>query len=146
MVGNHHLARAITDASWGEFSRQLAYKAEWYGCELVVAPRFFASSKTCSKCGIKRDELSLAVRVFSCGQCGLVADRDTNAAANLAAWGECELGARETRLRTPKCGAGTPMPAEDRALAITSRDGETQSATPAPVGQKREPVRTDSSA
>ena len=51
MVKNHHLARSINDAAWGQLGSQLRYKADWYGATLVVAPRFFASTKTCSSCG-----------------------------------------------------------------------------------------------
>jgi IS605 OrfB family transposase len=90
LVKNHHLARSINDAAWGELGSQLRYKAEWYGAILVVAPRFFASTKTCSSCGWVWQEMTLADRVFVCQRCDLVADRDINAAANLAAWGEAE--------------------------------------------------------
>jgi putative transposase len=62
----------------------LAYKTEWYGSHLVVAPRFFASSKTCSACGAVKDELDLSERVYRCAECGMVLDRDLNAARNLA--------------------------------------------------------------
>jgi putative transposase len=145
LLGNHRLAFAISDASWGTFSRQLAYRASWYGCELLVAPRFFASTKTCSACGTKRKVMSLSERVFVCERCGLVTDRDRNAAANLAAWGESELAARESRSRTPKCEAGSTMP-EERALAVTWCDSETRSTIPATsVGQKREPAQARSS-
>jgi len=145
LLGNHRLAFAIADASWGTFLNQLTYKAGWYASELLVAPRFFASTKTCSACGATR-EMSLSERVYVCERCGLVADRDGNAAANLAAWGESELRARESRSRTPKCEAGSTTPVEDRALAVTSRDGETRTAIPAhPVGQKREPAQARSS-
>jgi putative transposase len=84
MLKNHHLAQAIGDAGFGEFRRQLAYKAAWYGCEVLVASRWEPSSKTCSGCGWVDDDLSLADRTFRCEQCGLVADRDLNAAINLA--------------------------------------------------------------
>ena len=76
-----------------------------YGATLVVAPRFLASTKTCSSCGLLCEEMTLAVRIFHCQHCGLVADRDTNAAANLAAWGEAEQ-CSATQARTPKHGAG----------------------------------------
>ncbi len=88
MVKNHHLARSIYDAAWGQLASQLRYKADWYGATLVVAPRFFASTKTCSSCGWVCQEMTLAQRIFHCQQCGLTADRDTNAAANLAVWGD----------------------------------------------------------
>jgi putative transposase len=85
MVKNHALALSISDAAWGELVRQITYKARWYGTEVVVADRWFASSKTCSSCGAVRETLSLAERTFAC-PCGLVIDRDVNAAINLAHW------------------------------------------------------------
>jgi len=88
LMNNRSLARAIADASWAEFARQLHYKAAWFGAELAVANRWFPSSKTCSRCGMVNPQLSLADRVFACDACGLITDRDRNAAANLAAWAE----------------------------------------------------------
>lgn len=87
MLANHRLARAIADASWGEFRRQLQYKEAWRGGEVVVADRWFPSSRLCRACGTVRGDLTLADRVFTCG-CGYSADRDCNAAANLARWGQ----------------------------------------------------------
>lgn len=84
MLANRKLARVVSDAAFGEFRRQLTYKAAWYGTELVVADRWFASSKTCSGCGTLHAELTLTVRVYDCSACGLVLDRDVNAAINLA--------------------------------------------------------------
>jgi putative transposase len=80
--------RAIADAGWAELARQLTYKTAWFGGELVVCDRWFASTKTCSACGTRMLEMSLAERTFSCGGCGLLLNRDRNAAANLAAWAE----------------------------------------------------------
>jgi len=88
LLRNGPLARAIGDAAWSEFTRQLAYKAEWFGAELVVCDRWFPSSRTCSRCGKTRERMGLAERVFRCDACELVVDRDRNAAANLAAWAE----------------------------------------------------------
>ncbi len=84
MLRNHHLAQAIGDVGCGEFRRQLTYKAPWYGCQVVVASRWEPSSKTCSGCGWMDDDLSLADRTFCCEHCGLVIDRDLNAAFNLS--------------------------------------------------------------
>ncbi len=86
MVRNRHLARSISDAAMGELSRQVHYKARWHGVEVRVADRFFPSSKTCSGCGDVRNDLDLSTRTYSCGVCGLVLDRDLNAAINLARW------------------------------------------------------------
>jgi putative transposase len=84
MLKNHHLAQAIGDVGFGEFRRQLAYKAAWYGCRVLVASRWERSSKTCSSCGWVDEDLSLADRTFLCEDCGQVLDRDLNAALNLA--------------------------------------------------------------
>jgi len=86
MVRNRHLARAISDAGFGELRRQLIYKAAWYGSELVIADRFSPSSKRCSACGEVREHLTLAERIFACGACGFELDRDHNAALNLLWW------------------------------------------------------------
>ena len=86
MVKNRHLASSISDAAMGELSRQLLYKARWHGVEVRVADRWFPSSKTCSCCGVVRNDLDLSTRTYSCGVCGLVIDRDLNAAINLARW------------------------------------------------------------
>ena len=80
------LSRSLADASFGELRRLLTYKCRWYGSELVVADRFFPSSKTCSRCGTVRSQLGLGDRVFTCPACGLRIDRDLNAAINLAGW------------------------------------------------------------
>ena len=83
MVKNRHLARPIADMGFFEFRRQLEYKAAMRGGQVVVADRFYASSKTCSACGHKLDDLPLSVREWTCPSCGTVHDRDVNAAVNL---------------------------------------------------------------
>ena len=83
MVKNRHLSRSISDMGFFEFRRQLEYKAAMRGGIVVVADRFFASSKTCSGCGHKLGELPLSVREWTCPACGVVHDRDLNAAINL---------------------------------------------------------------
>jgi putative transposase len=87
MVRNRHLARAISDCGWGEFRRQLAYKCQRYGRELVVIDRWYPSSRTCSACGHRLAELSLSTRQWSCPSCGARHDRDVNAAKNILAAG-----------------------------------------------------------
>jgi putative transposase len=84
MLHNRHLARAIADTGMAELRRQLAYKTAWYGATLVVADPFYPSSKTCSRCGWVKAKLTLAERTFRCESCGLLLDRDLNAARNLA--------------------------------------------------------------
>jgi putative transposase len=83
MMKNRHLARAVADASMREFRRQIAYKCAWYGIEVVLVPRFEATSKPCSKCGWVKHDLKLDDRVFKCEVCGHTADRDDNAADNI---------------------------------------------------------------
>ena len=95
MVKNHKLALAISDASWGELIRQLAYKCEWYGRELIKIDRWFPSSKRCGNCGHIVDKLpggrgtrpALNVRDWACPKCGVNHDRDINAAHNILAAG-----------------------------------------------------------
>jgi putative transposase len=95
MVRNRRLARAISDCGWGEFRRQLEYKCERYGRELVVIDRWHPSSKTCSACGHLLASLSLSTRTWQCPSCGTRHDRDINAAKNILAAGRA----------VPACGA-----------------------------------------
>ena len=83
MLKNHCLAQAISDMSAFEFRRQLEYKAKWYGREIIIADTFFPSSKTCSCCGWKNDNLTLKDRIFKCEICKNEIDRDLNASKNL---------------------------------------------------------------
>lgn len=84
MVKNHRLAKYIADASWGEFRRQLTYKAKWYGRQLVTIDRFYASSQLCAECGTQwPGTKDLSVRAWTCPACGAVHDRDRNAAKNI---------------------------------------------------------------
>jgi len=85
MLRNRKLARHLAGASFGQIRRQLGYKTQWNSGHLVVADRWFPSSKTCSACGTVKAKLPLSTRVFTCKHCGLVLDRDLNAARNLAA-------------------------------------------------------------
>jgi len=87
MVKNHKLALAISDASWGELIRQLAYKCEWYGRELIKIDRWFPSSKRCGNCGHIVDKLPLNIREWECPKCGVLHDRDLNASKNILAAG-----------------------------------------------------------
>ena len=84
MVRNRHLARAVTDMGFSEFRRQVEYKAQRRGAAVVVADRFFPSSKLCSACGTIQDEMPLSVRSWHCPVCHATHDRDLNAAINLA--------------------------------------------------------------
>ncbi len=112
MILNHCLARTISDEGWGEFRRQLEYKAPLYGTKIVVADRWFPSSKRCSQCGHVVNHLDLATRTFCCPECGFTCDRDHNAAINLKQIGEAipestpaEMGA----LASGFCTGGTAV-------------------------------------
>ena len=83
---NRRLSRAISDIGLFEFRRQLEYKGKWYGCEIILADRFFPSSKSCSSCGWIKKDLTLAGRTFVCDSCGLEIDRDLNASLNLESY------------------------------------------------------------
>ena len=83
MVKNHHLAKSIMDAAFGEFRRQLEYKTTRTGARLHVVDRWYRSSKTCSGCGSVKAKLSLSERTYKCDSCGLTMDRDLNAAINI---------------------------------------------------------------
>ena len=83
MTKNHRLAQAVNDVSFGELRRQIEYKAETNGVKVTKADRFFASSKTCSVCGEKKEDLTLRDRTYRCPHCGAVIDRDLNASLNL---------------------------------------------------------------
>lgn len=92
LMANHRLAGAIADQAWGELARQLSYKADRRGGRVLIAPPRFPSSKTCARCGWVKPKLRLNERTYRCGRCDHIADRDVNAAAVLAAWGEHVLG------------------------------------------------------
>ena len=83
MAKNHHLAKSVMDASFGKFRRQLEYKTARTGARLNIVDRWFPSSKTCSGCGRVKAKLSLSERTYRCDGCGLVIDRDLNAAINI---------------------------------------------------------------
>lgn len=84
MMKNRHLAKAVQEQCFHEFLRQMQYKCEWNGIEFIQADRFYPSSKTCSGCGMVKDNLKLSDRTYRCECCGLVIDRDYNAAINLS--------------------------------------------------------------
>ena len=88
MMKNKHLSKAVQQQGFGEFRRQLEYKCAWNGIALVIADRFFPSSKLCSCCGTIKKDLKLSDRIYRCNQCGLVIDRDYQASLNLKRYGE----------------------------------------------------------
>ena len=123
MLSNHRLAQAISDAGWDDFARLLRYKAGWRSGQVATADRWYPSSKRCSACGVINPDLKLSDRVFIC-RCGHVADRDRNAAVNLAHWARTIIDPR-----TPKQGAGPPTPADGTALTDASRVGPKDAGT-----------------
>ena len=102
MLKNRRLSRAISDVGLGEFHRQIEYKSKWYESTLIKADRFFPSSKQCSNCGEKKDNLKLSDRIYACDHCDHVMDRDLNAAMNLRNY---TLGLREKAY----CPVGLPI-------------------------------------
>ena len=113
-VKNHQLARAISDASWGELVRQLEYKCDWYGRELVKIDRWFPSSKRCSNCGHIAEKMPLGVREWKCPSCGSHHDRDANASKNILAAGlavsVCGATVRPEQSKSVKAGAKKQKP------------------------------------
>jgi putative transposase len=112
MLKNRRLARRLADAGFGELRRQLTYKCAWAGGSLVQADMFFPSSKTCSGCGHAKAKLPLSERTYRCERCGLVLDRDLNAARNLAALVDANApvvaGSGPETLKTPVDGSVSP--------------------------------------
>jgi putative transposase len=119
MLRNHRLARAISDAGWAEFARILGYKQAWRGGEFLEADRWYPSTRRCPVCGTVDAGMTLADRIFICG-CGHTADRDLNAAVNLARWGQTQYETSSDP-RTPKQGG--------RATNARRRDGSDQHPT-----------------
>ncbi len=95
--------RAWADAAAGEIRRQLIYKAEWYGCELWIANRYYPSSQSCSRCGLVNRALTLSDRAWTCPSCGVSHDRDENAGVNLArlpaSWAEAASDGKTAPVR-----------------------------------------------
>ena len=91
MMKNRHLSKAIQQQKLYEFRRQIEYKSEWNGIKVIIADRFFPSSKMCSCCGNIKKDLKLSDRIYRC-ECGNVIDRDYQAALNLKRYGELQLG------------------------------------------------------
>ena len=111
MISNKKLARAVADQGFGTARRMLGYKTRWKGGTLVVADRWYPSSKTCSKCGSVKAKLTLNDRVFACDTCGHAEDRDVNAARNLLS-----LAASGAERRNARGAAVRPGPAGHAVL------------------------------
>lgn len=107
MLQNHNLAKSISDAGWYEFTRQLEYKGQWYGCQIEKIDRFFPSSKRCFNCGFVNQNLKLSDRYWTCPECNSVLDRDLNASKNilnLYTVGTTEINADGQNVRPAKVG------------------------------------------
>lgn len=117
MLKNHKLAKSIQELGLYEMRRQLEYKSLWYGRELIFVDRFFPSSKMCSCCGWKNVDLKLSDREFICRSCGIVKDRDENAAINIESEG---MRIREVGQRLPESTL-VDLPLVDRELRRSSR-------------------------
>jgi putative transposase len=106
MLANDKLSKAVADSGFYTFRRQLEYKTKLYGSKLVLADRWFPSSKTCSSCGKKKESLPLSERTFSC-ECGFVCDRDVNAAINLVRLVKSDFKPVDKKEPTPLYKAGS---------------------------------------
>ncbi|MGW2720571.1 RNA-guided endonuclease InsQ/TnpB family protein [Streptomyces sp. NPDC001492] len=123
MLKNRALARAISDASWGELRSMLEYKAQWYGRALVAVDRWYPSSRTCSACGHLVAKLPLSIREWTCTACGAIHDRDENAAKNILAAG----------LAVSACGAGVRPQRRTSGRAVGAEAGKLRRS----AGQRR---------
>ena len=119
MLGNHHLARAISGAAWGDLRAMLEYKCDWYGRDLVVIDRWFPSSKTCSACGRTVARLPLGTREWACPSCGARHDRDINAAKNILAAG-LAVAACGDGVRPKPQSRGGQSPAKQETQRVTA--------------------------
>jgi putative transposase len=139
MLRNRRLAAAISDAGWAEFDRIVCYKQQWRGGQVVHASRWYPSTRTCSRCHTLGPALPLSQRIFSCQRCGHQADRDHNAAVNLAVWGEQHhTQTRDPEVRGPETnasrGAGSgPHPGVSET---GPHDGGTPPPTPSGHGSR----------
>ena len=129
MLANHKLAQAISDVGWTEFARQLIYKQARHGGQLVLADRYFPSSRTCAKCGAVSAKLTLADRQFTC-VCGFSIDRDLNAAVNLARWPK----RRRNASRPPDPQAAGRVTNARRRTGVTQRTRGAGHAEPSEAG------------
>nr|WP_240163490.1 transposase [Mycolicibacterium sphagni] len=127
------LNRALLDVAPGELRRHLIYKTRWYGSTLALCNRWFPSSQTCSACGV-RAKPTLADRVFRCAACGLILDRDTNAAINIAAHAAVAPGTEETQ-NARRAATDTPPQVRTQSMVALKREGHTVRGVVTPAGQ-----------
>lgn len=138
MLRSRSLARVLADAGFGEIRRQLAYKATWHGGRLQIADRWYPSTKLCSACRTVKPKLPLRMRVYNCEYCGLVLDRDINAALNLAALAlrhvagsgsETRNGRGAGRETRPHLAGGYEASTPHRQVSFAGQDGDLRLAT-----------------
>jgi putative transposase len=119
MIKNHKLAKSISDCSWSEFVKQLKYKANWYGINLIKIGRFEPSSKLCSNCGIINRELQLQDRKWTCKNCRIVYDRDINAAKNIKVIGLKQIPMERRKLTLGKSRCSNAAHSNQEASAFS---------------------------
>ncbi|MDX3657047.1 IS607 family element RNA-guided endonuclease TnpB [Streptomyces sp. ID05-26A] len=130
MMRNRRLARRIAGVGMGELRRQVGYKTAWGGVRLVIADRWYPSSKTCSDCGAVKAKLPLRVRIYHCDECGVMLDRDLNAARNLAAL----IGETTGSTSAASCAGTLNKPDGNPCQTHTAWAAGTATGRPAPVG------------
>ncbi|BCJ75000.1 resolvase [Catellatospora sp. IY07-71] len=137
MLANRHLAAAVADAAWAELARQIGYKQQWRGGRLTLADRWYPSTKTCASCRAVAQAMALSQRTFACQACGYQADRDLNAAVNLAIWAE----QHDAQVRDLHAGGPVTNARRGEGSGPRTRAGETSpddAGTPsAPAGARR---------
>jgi putative transposase len=137
MLANRHLAAAVADAAWGELARQLTYKQQWRGGRLTPVDRWYPSTKTCAPCRTVATTMPLHQRTFTCQACGYQADRDHNAAVNLAIWAE----QHHVQVRDLPAGGPVTNARRGEGSGPRTRAGETSpedaGTAPTPSGARR---------
>ncbi|SBT44047.1 RNA-guided endonuclease InsQ/TnpB family protein [Micromonospora auratinigra] len=137
MLANRRLAAAVADAAWGELARLLTYKQQWRGGQLALVDRWYPSTKTCSACRTVGPAMPLHQRMFTCQTCGYQADRDHNAAVNLAIWAE----QHHAQVRDLPAGGPVTNTRRGEGTGPRTRAGETSpddaGTAPTPPGVRR---------
>jgi len=136
MTRNHTLARAIADQGFGQARRMLGYKTTWHGGQLIIASRWFPSSRTCSGCGTVKTKLGLSERTYTCPSCGLTLDRDINAAANLLTLAASGAESHNASRGTVRPGPAGHVPVKEEPGTATADQTGTASGQPLAAGQE----------
>ena len=136
MTRNRRLARAIADQGFGQARRMLGYKSTWHCGQLILAGRFYPSSKTCSGCGTVKAKLALSERTYTCASCGLILDRDVNAAANLLKLAASGAESQNASGGTVRPGLAGRVPMKEEPGTATT--GQTGTATGQPLAAGQE--------